>query len=171
MRRRNKRAEQQDDLETQGVANAFLPDESTGAALAAAAALEARVIKLEGQLLSQYSALASYATIAQQAVEIARAESRADLDRAHTTVIGLVDQLRRETQHSGAAEAIADVVGLRSTQIDVMGARVDELAASLEQVIRQQRGLASSVAAVLEHQMTEQGWLASSGSAESLSMR
>lgn len=169
MRRRDKRS---DPPETGDASHAFLPDETSGMALANVTALEERVARLEQQLLAQYSALASYATVAQQAVEVARAEARADLDRTRHTVLALVDQLRRETQQTDASGTVVDVGGAPTSGIDLIGARVDELASSLEAVVRQQRDLSASVAALLDQSMSDRAWLVGNGngSVDSLSL-
>ena len=83
-----------------GTSESFLPDESAESARAVAIDLRDRLAKLEQQMLSQYSAMAAYATIAQQSVETARAESRHDLDRSQATMIGLMERVRREVTDS-----------------------------------------------------------------------
>ena len=74
----------------------FLDESPDNTAAQAATELRERVTKVEQQVLAQYTATAAYATLAQQGVETARAEARADLDRTQATIIGLLDRLRTE---------------------------------------------------------------------------
>ena len=74
----------------------------------------------------QYTSTAAYATLAQQGVETARAESRADLDRSQSTVIGLIDRLRSEV--NGRVDAIEARPSLPSTSLALDAAsRLTEL--------------------------------------------
>ena len=63
----------------------FLSPDSDEATASIAAELRDRMSKVEQQVLAQYTATAAYATLGQQAVDQARAESRADLDRLQAT--------------------------------------------------------------------------------------
>ena len=58
--------------------------------------LRKRLVKLEQQVMSQYTSMAAYATIAKQDLESTKAEGRADLDRSQATLIGLLEKLRSE---------------------------------------------------------------------------
>lgn len=79
----------------------FLSSADSTDAAAALAVIRERLVQLEQQVLAHYTATATYATIAQNAVEQARAEARADLDRAQAVIIGLLDRLRGELAGAG----------------------------------------------------------------------
>ena len=64
----------------------FLAPDSDESVTSVAVELRDRMVKVEQQVLAQYTATAAYATLAQQGVDQARAESRADLDRSQSGV-------------------------------------------------------------------------------------
>ena len=74
----------------------FLPAENNEAGTAVAVEFRNRLVKLEQQVMSQYTSMAAYATIAKQDAEAVKVEARADLDRSQATVIGLTEKLRKE---------------------------------------------------------------------------
>ena len=74
----------------------FLPAEHNETGAVVAVEFRNRLVKLEQQVLSQYTSMAAYATIAKQDVEAVKVEARADLDRSQATVIGLTEKLRNE---------------------------------------------------------------------------
>jgi hypothetical protein len=150
----------------------FLPDEAAQESRLAGNDLRERVSKLETQMMAQYTAMAAYAQIAQNNTEAARAEARHDLDRSQSTVIGLVERVRRE-----CADAIQGVQtrggsgeGSDAARLAALEQRFDGLAAALERSIETQRALAEQVAALIEERMQRNGWLATDGSADSLSL-
>ncbi|HEX3090724.1 MAG TPA: hypothetical protein VHQ23_18875, partial [Ilumatobacteraceae bacterium] len=75
----------------------FLPAEHNETGTAVAVEFRNRLVKLEQQVMSQYTSMAAYATIAKQDCEAVKVEARADLDRSQATVIGLTEKLRNET--------------------------------------------------------------------------
>ena len=77
----------------------FLAPDSPESATTVAVELHDRMVKVEQQVLAQYTATAAYATLAQQGAEQVRAEARADLDRVQSTALGLIDKLRVEVNN------------------------------------------------------------------------
>ena len=128
-------------------------------------------------MLAQYTATAAYATLAQQGVETARAESRADLDRSQSTVIGLLDRLRTEV--NGRVDAIEARPSLPSTSLALDAAsrlaaledRMNAMVGALESCVRDNILLRDQVDELLQRQMQSDGWLVSSGSSSELSLR
>lgn len=179
----------------------FLPDETSESARAVAIDLRDRLVKLEQQMLSQYSAMAAYATIAQQSVETARAESRHDLDRSQATMIGLMERVRREVTDSiagvrtrldgvesgeqgepgpGGAAVGGAGVGVVGAGVGVVGGggrvvalerRVEALERTLVEVLETQRQLVEAVAELTRERMEREGWLVSNGSPDDLTLR
>lgn len=164
----------------------FLPDESTESARAIAIDLRERLAKLEQQMLSQYSAMAAYATIAQQSVETARAESRHDLDRSQATMIGLIERVRRDCTDAivgvrarldGARATGVDGVAdapptgpLGLGRLDALEARVEALEHVLEAAMETQRQLTDTVGVLMREKMEREGWLVSSGTPDDLTL-
>lgn len=152
----------------------FLPEEAAENASALAIEFRKRLVKLEQQVMSQYTSMAAYATIAKQDVESTRAEARADLDRSQATLIGLLEKLRNEVnirldgleRRSGGGD-LSDDAGSRLSRLE------DQLAsatAALQQCLSENQELRAQVAELVEHRMHEQGWLVSSGSSQALSL-
>jgi hypothetical protein len=155
-----------DDLSTP-----FLPDESTETATAVAIELRSRIVKLEQQVLAQYTAMASYATIAQRDVEQSRAEARADLDRSQATVVGLIEKARHEAALK--VDAVANTVGAGPTgdhaRLVQMEQRMVTMAQLLERIARDNAELRRQLTVLSERTMTNEGWLVSDGT-DSLSL-
>ena len=153
----------------------FLPEESTENATAVAIEFRNRLVKLEQQVMSQYTAMAAYATIAKKDVETARAEGRSDLDRSQATVIGLIERLRNEVNVRLNGLERRSVSDDLSADGETRLARVEHDLASataeMQQCILENQELRSQVAELVEHRMHEQGWLVSSGTTEALSLR
>ncbi len=154
----------------------FLAPDSDESATAVAIELRDRMVKVEQQVLAQYTATAAYATLAQQGVETARAEARADLDRTQATVFGLIDRLRTEVNNR--VEGIESRPTLPSTSLALDAAsrlaaledRMNAMVGALESCVRDNILLREQVNELLQRQMQSDGWLVSSGSASELSL-
>jgi hypothetical protein len=149
----------------------FLPDEQSENNQVAITDLRGRVTRLEQQTQALYTSMASYATIAERNTELARQEARADLDRSQSTVIGLVEKVRRDLSGqapSGYGGVAAAAVS--SDRVLRLDERLDALTAMVEQLAREQHELHQNVARLVERDMAANGWLVSDGPAERLSL-
>lgn len=152
----------------------FFPAEDFEAAAAEAVEIRNRLVKLEQQMLSQYTAMAAYATIAKQGDEAVKTEARADLDRSQATVIGLTEKLRKEVntrldaleRRSGGGDLSADDAS-RLTHVEHQLANT---MAALQQCLHENQELRAQIAMLVEQHMQEQGWLVSSGTTDTLSL-
>jgi len=157
----------------------FLPGEGEQEATDAALQTRERLAMVEEQLKSQFTSIAAYAQISQHAVETARAEARADLDREKATILGLLERLREEvlsvgsptpnegrsqpsswpspTPTTGPAAAAVDVSVL--ARIAVLEDKFDRLSEQFAQVLNSQEALADSIAFIFEQQMRGSGWV------------
>ena len=153
----------------------FLPAEHNETGTVVAVEFRNRLVKLEQQVLSQYSSMAAYATIAKQDVEAAKVEGRADLDRSQATVIGLTEKLRNEIngrldgleRRSGGGDLSEDGASrLANVERDLASALH-----ALQQCLQENQELRTQVAGLVEQRMQEQGWLVSSGTPEALYLR
>jgi hypothetical protein len=144
----------------------FLPGEGEQAATAAAADVRERLAMVEDQLKSQYTSMAAYAQISQQAIDTARAESRADLDREKATVISLVEQLREELHCesavavSGSARDVEPIDAGLTARVAMLEERFELLSQQFAQTLKCQEDLANSIAFMFEQQARNSGWLA-----------
>ncbi|MEP7048341.1 MAG: hypothetical protein ABI949_16740 [Ilumatobacteraceae bacterium] len=170
MRRNDKKWMELDDL-----LEPFLPAEHAETGTVVAVEFRNRLVKLEQQVMSQYTSMAAYATIAKQDVEAVRVESRSDLDRSQSTVIGLTEKLRNEVNTRLDGLERSSVGGDLSADDATRLARVEgDLASAIEalqQCLAENQELRTQVAGLVEQQMQEQGWLVSSGTSEALYLR
>jgi hypothetical protein len=171
MRRNEKQWSEFDEL-----TKPFLPEETAESAVGVAIELRNKLTKIEQQVLAQYTAMASYATIAQQNVDAARAESRADLDRMQGTVIGLVEKLRAEmlARLSGADHRAAPLQSLSTdgaARLSTLEDNMRAMAQVMEVYARENVALKARVAELTEAKLQEQGWLVTDASDGELTLR
>ena len=135
--------------------------------------LRDRVTKLETQINAQYSAMAAYATIAQQSVDAAKAEARHDMDRSQATMIGLIEKVRRECQDSinGVEARLGGGPEGDAARMSAMELRLATLESLLTTTLETQRQLMETVQVLMQERMQREGWLVSSGSTDELSLR
>ncbi|MDO8364230.1 MAG: hypothetical protein Q7V88_15165 [Actinomycetota bacterium] len=155
----------------------FLAPDSTESATSVAVELRDRMVRVEQQVLAQYTATAAYATLAQQGVEQARAESRADLDRSQSTIIGLLDRLRSEintrldgvdARHHGPSAAMPQDVAAR---LAAMEDRMNGVLHALEGCVHENMMLRQQIDELVAQQMHHDGWLVANGGPSELSLR
>lgn len=160
-------------MDADGPFEPFLPAEDLEAEVAAAVEIRNRLVKIEQQVLAEYTAMAAYATIAKQDAEAVRTEARADLDRSQATVIGLMEKLRNEVgarldaleRRSGtdlSGEDVNRLVRVENQLANALGA--------LQQCLQENQELRSQIIELQEQRMQEQGWLVSNGSTDALSL-
>jgi hypothetical protein len=133
----------------------ILGDEKGAATHASLAQLHLKVAALEEQMRSQFTAVAAYASIAQEQVEFTRNEARADLDRTRQTLIELVEQVRHEASPAPRTRVPGAPPGPLAPPIVTapspsLAARLGELEQAIMQCFDRQRELAETVAAVLD---------------------
>lgn len=155
----------------------FLPPEDTQELRAIGHDLRDRIAKLEVQMMAQYTAMAAYATIAQNNVDAVQAESRHDVERTQSTLIGLIERVRQESLEAARHSAPAGPSGMLppppidEPRLAALEQRFEALASALERSIEMQRALAEQVAALVEEKMQREGWLVTNGPVEDLSLR
>src|SRR5262245_9840684 len=167
MLRRNEKAW----LEFDELTKPFLSEDSDESVTSVAVELRDRMVKVEQQVLAQYTATAAYATLSQQGVETARNEARADLDRSQNTILSLLDTLRRDVVGRLAVlesrpEARANaLLGDSSGKVAALEERMKAMVTALESCVEENLMLRQQVDELLRRQMEGDGWLVSSGSA------
>ncbi|CAM9880964.1 unnamed protein product [Phaeothamnion confervicola] len=172
MRRTSKTWSEMDEL-----TKPFLPDESVESATAVAIELRSRLVKVEQQALALYTAMASYAMIAQQSVDTARGEARADLDRSQATMIGLIEKLRTEvTARLDGAARRADTIAATAAvvpedRLAALESQMSTMSTAMDAVRHENVELRRQLSGLVGEQMERDGWLVSSGSADSLTLR
>ena len=154
----------------------FLDPESSESSTSVVVELRARLVKVEEQVLGQYSSTAAYATLAQQGADQARAEARADHERLQNTIIGLLDRLRIEMNgrldelESRPAQGASSLTPDATARLTDLEERVNVLLNALHAFGQENVRLRKQVDELLARQMQTDGWLASSGSASELAL-
>ena len=154
----------------------FLSPDSDESATSVAGELRDRMVKVEQQVLAQYTATAAYATLAQQGVDGVRREARADLDRSQATIIGLLDRLRSEINnrldgvdarpHMSANALPSDA----AARLSAMEDRMSGVLHALEGCVHENMILRQQIDELVQRQMQSDGWLVSNGGASELSL-
>lgn len=163
-------------MEDDELSRPFLSPDSDESATSIAVELRDRMVRVEQQVLAQYTATAAYATLAQQGVDQARAESRADLDRSQSTIIGLLDRLRSEVNnrldgvdarpHMSSAAQPSDT----AARLAAMEERMSGVLHALEGCIHENMALRQQIEELMQRQMHSEGWLVSNGGPSELSL-
>ena len=132
-------------------------DEAVAELLTEVERLRSDVTEMRHRVDAQFTTTAAHAEISRQHIELARNESRADLDRTRETLIGLIEQVRAEhgEMHvTGSAPGPStSVVGERFDSFEV---RFAELATTVERCLARQNELADTMAAFLDTVLAEQ---------------
>lgn len=118
----------------------FFGDEGALAETVRVDHLHQRVTQVEQQISSQFTSLAAYAQIAQEQVELVRAEARHTSERSEQRVIGLIERERADRLESGAGGG-TDV----SARLDALDAQVSEIREGLQQCLSNQKALADAI--------------------------
>ena len=146
---------------------AFLPGEDAQQTQTAVADAAGRLDTVEQQLMAQYISIAAYAQIAQQSIDAARAEARADLDREKATLVSLVERVRSEYMADRPqatslemlqAGSPASIEAETTRRLSTLEGKFDRMNQLFAQCLRNQEELANSIATLLERQMPDQGW-------------
>jgi len=174
-----RRSEKQDRkwMESEESGMPFLDPDAPETVATVAGELRERMLTVEQKVLAQYAASAAYATIAQQNVDTARAEARADLDRMERRLTHLVEQLRDEVVSRPDSPAVRAAVPSTSLSIDAaarLGAleeRVGAMMGALESCIKENISLHRQIDDLMQRQMQAEGWMYTSGSSSELTLR
>jgi DNA repair exonuclease SbcCD ATPase subunit len=111
--------------------------------------LRDRVEQVESQINSQFTSLATYAQIAQEQVELARAEARAATERSEQRVTSLIERERadRITSFTGKApEGSPDI----TSRLDALEQSVARIQKGLDESRQQQKDLATAITAMFD---------------------
>lgn len=127
---------------------AILGDVELAEVAAVVTELAEQVAALDAQLRSQFTSVATYASIATEQVEFARNEARADLERTKGTLIELMEQLRSEVTGRPARETGA--LPSPDPAVAMLSRRLDGLESAVSHVLQRQDDLASMLSDLLE---------------------
>ena len=127
----------------------FFGDEAAAATTVEIHDLRDRVEQVESQINSQFTSLATYAQIAQEQVELARAEARAATERSEQRVTSLIERERadRITANTGKAPGNAPDIIARLDALEHSVARIQK---GLDESRQQQKDLAQAISAMFD---------------------
>jgi multidrug resistance efflux pump len=153
----------------------FLPAEHAETGTVVAVEFRNRLVKLEQQVMSQYTSMAAYATIAKHDAEAVKVEARSDLDHSKALLIGLTEKLRNEVntrlEHLERRTAGDDPSDDGTSRLARIERDLASATAALQLCLQENQELRAQIAGLVENRMQEQGWLVSSGTTEALSLR
>lgn len=136
----------------------FFGDESAAAEVVRVDELHHRVAQVESQINSQFTSLATYAQIAQEQIELTRAESRAATERSEHRLTELIERERADridaTEQSNPG--VVNIGAARSAmdeRLDALERSVAQIKVTLDECFAQQLALASAIHKLFEHQM------------------
>ena len=132
----------------------FFGDEAAAEEARLVDQLHERVKQVEGQVNSQFTSLAAYAQIAQEQVELARAESRNETERTERRLIELIERERadRIATSNGAGGAVSNPWGAPVVQarLDALEEAVAEIRRGLNECLARQKALADAITSLFE---------------------
>ena len=112
----------------------FFGDESAAAEVVRVDELHHRVTQVESQISSQFTSLATYAQIAQEQIELARAEAKASTERSEHRLTELIERERADRiEACRSADGAGTVVSIGSAR-SAMDDRLDALERSVAQI-------------------------------------
>jgi len=151
----------------------FFGDEEAAASDALLLQVHDRVKQVELQINSQFTSMAAYAQIAQEQVELARAESRAETERTERRLIELVERERSDrvealTGHSPSAAGWGspDI----DARLDALERATTEIREGLADCLSRQKALADAITALFEPKLATLPPPTSSGPIPALSL-
>ena len=127
----------------------FFGDETAAETSVEIHELRDRVEQVESQINSQFTSLATYAQIAQEQVELARAEARAATERSEQRVTSLIERERadRITSHTGTAPGSSPDLIARLDALEHSVARIQK---GLDESRQQQKALAQAISTMFD---------------------
>jgi hypothetical protein len=121
--------------------------------------LRNRVRHVESQINSQFTSLATYAQIAQEQVELVRAEATAATGRSEQRLTALIERERTDRIESDTGEVPTGRCAIApefTDRLDALEQSVAEIRAGLDTCVEHQQALAHAITAMFE-------WLAPLG--------
>ena len=135
-------------LDTSAI-DGILGDEEAASAAAEMVDLRRRVEQAESQIASQLTSLATYAQIAQEQVELARSEARAQTERSEQRMTSLIERERadRTAALQGGPSGVSPELVER---LDALERSVALLQHGLDDCRQQQKALAMAITTMFE---------------------
>jgi hypothetical protein len=139
-----------DTLQPAGDVGEFFGDEAAAEEAAHLRDFRRRVEQVEAQVNSQFTSLAAYAQIAQEQIELARAESKATTERTEQRLTSLIERERSDRIQSFTGEAPAGSAPDVVARLDALERSVAQIKHGLDECMERQRALADAITALFE---------------------
>ena len=139
-----------DTLQDAGPVGEFFGDEAAAAEAANVDQLRDRVEAVEAQINSQFTSLATYAQIAQEQVELARAEARSHTERAEQRMTSLIERERADRIQSITGEAPAGSAPDVTARLDALEHSVAQIRHGLDECLKRQKQLADAITTLFD---------------------
>ncbi len=127
----------------------FFGDESAAAEVVRVNELHQRVTQVESQINSQFTSLATYAQIAQEQIELARAESKASTERSEQRLTQLIERERADRidamDGSNGVVSIGSARSAMDERLDALEHSVAQIKVTLDECFAQQLALADAI--------------------------
>lgn len=130
---------------------AFFGDEEAADKEAQLDHLRGRVADVEGQISSQFTSMAAYAQIAQEQIELARAEARAASERTESRLTQLIERERAERMGMPTPGIDPDATSHIDQRLDALEASVDAIKVGLNDCLLRQKALADAITALFRN--------------------
>ena len=113
--------------------------------------LHDRVKQIEGQISSQFTSMAAYAQIAQEQIELARAESQSTTVRSESRVIQLIESERADRiAATGGATTSATVSTAVDARLTALEEAVETIKVGINDCLSRQRALADAITSLFD---------------------
>jgi hypothetical protein len=139
-----------DDTDTLDTIDGFFGDETAAEAIVEVHDLQHRVEQVEAQINSQFTSLATYAQIAQEQVEMARAEARSATERSEQRLTSLIERERTDRIMSFTGEAPAGSAPDVTARLDALEHSVAQIRKGLDDCLTRQKALADAITTMFE---------------------
>jgi hypothetical protein len=127
----------------------FFGDEVAAEEAAHIDELRNRVAQVESQISSQFTSLATYAQIAQEQIELARAEAKATTERSEHRLTELIERERADRVRAVGSAGGLSVPPATATSVDrrldVLEQNVAQIKTTLGECFAQQKALAEAI--------------------------
>ncbi len=139
-----------DDTDTLDPTDGFFGDETAAEAIVEVHDLQHRVEQVEAQINSQFTSLATYAQIAQEQVEMARAEAKSATERSEQRLTSLIERERTDRIMSFTGEAPAGSAPDVTARLDALEHSVAQIRKGLDDCLTRQKALADAITTMFD---------------------
>lgn len=109
-----------------------------------------RLQQVEGQINSQFTSMAAYAQIAQEQIELARAESRSDAERTESRLTQLIERERSERLGMPTPGVDSTAPSQVDRRLDALEEAVEQIKVGISDCLSRQKALADAITSLFQ---------------------